>query len=164
MDCSPPGSSVHGILQARILEWIALPSSRDSSRPRDQIRVSLAGRFFTTKAPSKVKSENRVPVETPYINRCAFAEGVDCHYYSPWEDSLLTWRWPVYGLNNYASPLGWEWCWLHTPHCLFLTMLDPVMYAVWTEYSWNLMKLCTPLRFSLYTVGSQGALCQCHRF
>ena len=35
MDCSPPGSSVHGILQARILEWVALPSCRGSSQPRD---------------------------------------------------------------------------------------------------------------------------------
>ena len=34
MDCSPPGSSVHGILQARILEWVAMPSSRGSSPPR----------------------------------------------------------------------------------------------------------------------------------
>ena len=35
MDCSPPGSSVHGILQARILEWVAFPFSRGSSQPRD---------------------------------------------------------------------------------------------------------------------------------
>ena len=35
MDCSLPGSSVHGILQARILEWVAMPSSRGSSQPRD---------------------------------------------------------------------------------------------------------------------------------
>ena len=35
MDCSPPGSSVHGTLQARILEWAAMPSSRGSSQPRD---------------------------------------------------------------------------------------------------------------------------------
>ena len=40
MDCSPPGSSVHGILQARILEWAAMPSSR-SSWPRDKIHVCL---------------------------------------------------------------------------------------------------------------------------
>ena len=40
MDCSPPGSSVHGILQARILEWVAMPSSRGSSRPKDGISVS----------------------------------------------------------------------------------------------------------------------------
>ena len=36
----PPGSSVHGMLQARILEWVAMPSSRGSSHPRDQTCVS----------------------------------------------------------------------------------------------------------------------------
>ena len=40
MDCSPPGSSVHGILQAKILEWAAMPSSRGSSWPRDWTCVS----------------------------------------------------------------------------------------------------------------------------
>ena len=38
-DCSPPGFSVHGILQAQILEWVAVPSSRGSSQPRDRTRV-----------------------------------------------------------------------------------------------------------------------------
>ena len=48
MDCSPPDSSVHGILQARILEWVAMPFSRGSSQSRDQTWVShTAGRFFT---------------------------------------------------------------------------------------------------------------------
>ena len=47
-DCSPQGSSVHGILQARILEWVACSFSRGSSRPRDRTRVSCtAGRFCT---------------------------------------------------------------------------------------------------------------------
>ena len=47
MDCSLPGSSVHGILQARILEWVAVPFSRGSSQPRDQTQVSrIAGGFF----------------------------------------------------------------------------------------------------------------------
>ena len=47
MDCSPPGSSLHGILQARILEWVAISFSRGSSRPRDWTRVSLIpGRRF----------------------------------------------------------------------------------------------------------------------
>ena len=45
----PPSSSVHGILQARILEWAAMPSSRGSSPPRDRSRVScIAGGFFTS--------------------------------------------------------------------------------------------------------------------
>ena len=48
MDCSPPGSSVHGILQARVLEWVAIPFSMGSSQARDQTRVScIAGTFFT---------------------------------------------------------------------------------------------------------------------
>ena len=52
MDCSPPGSSVHRILQARIVEWVAIPSSRGSSWPRNQTWVSCtAGRFFTSKPP-----------------------------------------------------------------------------------------------------------------
>ena len=47
-DCSLPGSSVHEILQARILEWITIPFSRGFSQPRDQSQVShIAGRFFT---------------------------------------------------------------------------------------------------------------------
>ena len=49
--CNPPGSSVHGILQAKILEWVATPSSRVSSPPRDRTRVScnscIAGGFFS---------------------------------------------------------------------------------------------------------------------
>ena len=49
MDCSLPGFSVHGILQLRILEWIAIPFSRGSSRPRDQTWVScIASGLFTT--------------------------------------------------------------------------------------------------------------------
>ena len=45
MDCSPPGSSVCGISQARILEWVAISFSRGSSWPRDQTRVSCTGRW-----------------------------------------------------------------------------------------------------------------------
>ena len=48
MDCSLPGSSVHGIFQARILEWVAISFSRGSSWPRDWTRVShIVGRHFT---------------------------------------------------------------------------------------------------------------------
>ena len=48
MDCSLPGYSVHGIFQARILEWVAISFSKGSSQPRDQTRVScIVGRRFT---------------------------------------------------------------------------------------------------------------------
>ena len=47
VDCSPPGSSVHGIFQTRILEWVAISFSRGSSQPRDRTQVSrIAGRCF----------------------------------------------------------------------------------------------------------------------
>ena len=60
VDCSPPGSSVHGISQARILGWIALSSSRGSSRPGDHTRVSCtAGRFFTTEPLGKSSQGHR---------------------------------------------------------------------------------------------------------
>ena len=62
MDCSPPGSSVHGILQARILEWVVLPSSRGTSPPRDQTCVSqascIAGGFFTAEPLGKPQVVN----------------------------------------------------------------------------------------------------------
>ena len=80
MDCSLPGSFVYGILQARILELVANPCSRGSSRPRDQTTVltspALAGRFLTTSATweasvgiaqplkSSLKSEVAYPNET----------------------------------------------------------------------------------------------------
>ena len=55
MDCSPPASSVHVILQARILEWVAVPSSRGSSLPRDGNWVScsscIAARLFIAEQP-----------------------------------------------------------------------------------------------------------------
>ena len=70
MDCSPPdsssppGSSVHGILQARTREWVAMSSSRGTSRSKDRTQISyispsLAGRFFTTSTTWEVP--NTVP-------------------------------------------------------------------------------------------------------
>ena len=54
MDCSLPVSSVHGIFQARMLEWVTISSSRGSFQPRDWAHVSfIAGRFFTPKPPGK---------------------------------------------------------------------------------------------------------------
>ena len=66
MDCSPPGSSVHGILQARILEWVAILFSRRSSQPRIEPRSpALAGGFFTTELSGK-------PTNVPYFPQSLF--------------------------------------------------------------------------------------------
>ena len=62
VDCSPPGFSVHGILQARTLQWIAMSSSGRSSQLRDQTHVScvsyIAGGFFTAELPGKLVASN----------------------------------------------------------------------------------------------------------
>ena len=56
MDSSPKSSSMHGILQVRILDWVAISYSKGSSQPRDQTNVScIAGRVFTTETKGKLK-------------------------------------------------------------------------------------------------------------
>ena len=58
MDCGLPGSSVHRIFQARAVEWVAISSSRGSSRPRDWTQVSrIAGRRFTVRATREARKE-----------------------------------------------------------------------------------------------------------
>ena len=68
MDCSLPGSSVHGIFQARILKWVAISFSRRSFRPRDRTRVSrIVGRSFTLWATRKsqvIESLGNLPKAT----------------------------------------------------------------------------------------------------
>ena len=57
MDYNLPGSSVHGIFQARVLEWVAISFSRGSSWPRDQTQVShVVGRRFTISATKEIQT------------------------------------------------------------------------------------------------------------
>ena len=68
MDSNSPSSSVHGILQARILEWVAVSSSMGSSQPRDQTYIScIAGRFFTVEINEI--SINKVCINEKSINK-----------------------------------------------------------------------------------------------
>ena len=77
MDCSLQSSSIHGISQARILEWIAIPSCRGSSRPRDRTSIScgscMASRLFTTEPPGK-------PCKEPL---CVLSRSVVCDSLRP---------------------------------------------------------------------------------
>ena len=69
MDCSPPGSSVHGISQARILECVGISSSRGSSRPRDQTQSpALSGEFFIINATWGEKVY-RTPIRLGVVDR-----------------------------------------------------------------------------------------------
>ena len=73
MGCTPPGSSDHGILQTRILEWVAMPSSRASSQTWDQTHITtspaLAGGFLTTNTTREALSNSKgtqSPFKTEY--------------------------------------------------------------------------------------------------
>ena len=70
MDCSPPGSSIRGIHQARILEWVAISFSRGSSQPRDRTQVShIAGRCFNLWATREAHSSwRRSQIEEGFLN------------------------------------------------------------------------------------------------
>ena len=73
MDCSPPGSSVHEIFQARILEQVVIPFSRGSPWPRNRTQVSsIAGRFFTVWATGKPNMNS--PFLPPFFGKhnCSF--------------------------------------------------------------------------------------------
>ena len=72
MDCSPPGSSLYEIFQARILEWIAISFSRGPSQPRDRTQVScIAGRCFTDWATREATLDADL-LENCYIRRDGF--------------------------------------------------------------------------------------------
>ena len=96
-DSSLPGSSVHGILQARIPEWIAVLSSRGSSQPRDQTQVSLiAGRFFTIWATRETQEYWR--------GSLSLFQGNFPIQELNW--GLLHCRWILYQLSYPGSPWG----------------------------------------------------------
>ena len=87
MDCSPPGSSVHGILQSRVPEWAAMPSSRRSSQPRDWTRVSyiscIGRRVFTTGTPWEALSPSWAAAHGfPAWSRSG--KGLPCHTGEGW--------------------------------------------------------------------------------
>ena len=69
VDCNPPGSPVHGILQVKILEWVAIFCFRGSSQPRDLTSPALAGGFFTSSATRDatrdVETKSNSTVEKP---------------------------------------------------------------------------------------------------
>ena len=73
MDCNPPGSFVHGILQARLLEWVPIPFFRGSSQPRDWTWVShIVGRSFTIWAPGNPKTNVRYIYNTYILQHLTY--------------------------------------------------------------------------------------------
>ena len=96
MDCSLPGSSFHGILQARVLEWVVISFSRGSSRPRDRTQVSrIPGRCFNLSATREARftqfSEDKESINP-------------VHTHIPARHNLFT-AWSIYGHPNTTA---WE--------------------------------------------------------
>ena len=108
MDCILPASSVHGILQTRILKWVAMPSFRDSSQPRYWARVLspvLASGFFTTRPPRKWNTNDGTSSLIKEANHL-----VDLFGY--WRQHILTpWvlPWSVYQVALMLSVSNCTW-------------------------------------------------------
>ena len=93
MDCSPPGSSVHGILRAGILEWVAMSSSMASSQPRERTQVfHITGGFFTIWITSVRRSVMSNSLQPHWLEPARLLcpwdfpgknTGVGCHFF-PW--------------------------------------------------------------------------------
>ena len=103
MDCSLPGSSGHGLLKARILEWVPIPSSRVSSWPRNRTQVScVAGRFFTDWAMRET-SNNYFPGQNTGVgSHCLLQRIFPTQGSNP---NLWHCRRILYNLNHQGSPL-----------------------------------------------------------
>ena len=97
MDCSPPGSSVHGILQARTLEWVAVPSSTDLLNPR------IEPRSPTLQADSLLSEPLRKPKNTG-VGSLSLLQGI----FLTQESNLafLHCRWILYHMSRQVSPLS----------------------------------------------------------
>ena len=118
MDCSLPGSFVHGIFQVRILEQIAMPSSRGSSRPRDWTQVScvfcITGSFFTAEPlgkpvccpqpinPRPVGTRWSLPITSPATNQKNVHEPITPNPSPSFTLSLKTFPWKT--LRSWEAP------------------------------------------------------------
>ena len=153
MDCSPPGSSVHGIFQARILEWVSISYFRGSSDPGMEttslVSPALAGRFFNTGPPGKPLTNNILieiiktqkitclwlhlhemsMIGTSRQRRLVVTSGWD--QFGMWSDFLMVWGF----LSEWWKYLGtWQRWWLHVNDILNATKLYTLINFMLCEF------------------------------
>ena len=152
MDCSLLGFSVHGILLARILERVAVPSSRASSQPRDQTRASyMAGGFFTIWATREALDghKNRAIIvalqhtQHSLWEPCSQGAGLPCHFpvqfthcfsitFLPWSPNASDLHWRLFKYASETSPSTLS---LSTPASSFAHKVPPaagsLAHLVW---------------------------------
>ena len=145
MDCSPPGSSVHGILQVRILGWVAMPSSRGSSRPRDRTRVScIAGGLFTV----RVTASKLVPFgDNPVFINTSFKVLIQCLFLRPhsaWSfcSTGVLWMTFLPEASSPCTPLL-----LHNPASLYTSLTVPSLstYLLFPSFHHGVLHWFSPL-------------------
>ena len=149
MDCSPPGSSVRGILQARILEWVAIPFSRVSSRPRDWTQVSCTVRWVhCALSPTWHSTSATVRWPSPCTPPLALADAtqqflslghITTNYCS--ETSLTCWVRDILGilqsiqkcwtLNTWGVSLSKKWWQLTDWKALQLRHFIKFLWKIW---------------------------------
>ena len=122
MDYSPPGSSVHGILQARRLEWVAIPFSRGSSWPRDWSQVSCSARFYpvwATRDAAEIKMNSYRTYNLRFTSLLAVAN-------NPIAGSSSSF-FAHQGFLIHFDEFNWQWCCykyqitLHVIVCFIMT-------------------------------------------
>ena len=157
MDCSLSGSSVHVISQARILEWVAISSSRGSSWPSDQIRISWTCRqilyhWVTREAP--------VSTGKPYIYKYLNLDRRDvwCFHCKQW-----TQRFPLFS-KLYSPPLPALWAAIPSTQLFWLTLMTPWFPCVYTLNPIHLMTATskTPPNWPLWTIFTDTILGPSH--
>ena len=120
MGCSLPGSSVRGILQARILEWVAIPFPRESSWPREWTQVScLADRYFTASTTREALKMSLFPIYSGKVIFLNIEFKVDSSFLSA-QEKCVAYFWPPWFLMgnpqylnclNLIGELSFPCCW-----------------------------------------------------
>ena len=146
MDCSPPGSSVHGISQARIVEWAAISFSRGSSWTRNWTHVSCIGKqILYTVPPGKPKWENKI---TPIKSHCSrqlyhlqnyqlgktvcFTNRV-WHQASEFSTHWWGWEWNLSIISTYISLIMKRWA----SCCIFFAFSLNCLFFFLILYIWS---------------------------
>ena len=157
MDYSSPGSSDHGMFQARILEWVAISLSRGSSRPRDWTQVScIAGRLFTDWA---TREDHEHEFEQTLGNSEGQGSLARC---SPWdhkESDMTEWlnnsNW-WHGFDPWIGKISWNRKWQPAP--IFLPGLSHGQRSLAGCNPWGRKELDTPERLSTHVHFHSGYL------
>ena len=133
-DCSPPGSSIHGILQARVLEWAALPSSRASSVSRDRIWVSCPGKVGSLPPDHKGSLVGNLRD----INSLTRDE-TGAPYSEVWSANHCTTREFPYFHHTFTTLCKWEWTGLIECVCVCVYVYIILFNCI---YIYNCIYIC----------------------